>query len=521
MLKAIQVIAITLAGTLLVGTFALIFAESRWVDPDPSSPRDYFLNGSTGTELMPLAVFQVLPILFPEQFQPAGESGGDWINQFGFVRGSPDANYGLPYGVNVSHYRPKSGAPSPIPFVGFNCAVCHTANFERAGQPRGTVVVGMANPRLDLVAFGDAIRRSILDENRLTMSTIAAAYKSLNHKSLSFSQRLAIRYWLRGARTSLKADLPMRGSPFSGSNLRNSALMPSGPGRNQPMLETVRFLIHETPMPNGGASKIPCLYQQQRRLRAQFDGSVGDPLTRNSLAALGVGASVYNLKVPGILGTMQQSYIFVKTLDGPRYADLNGADAHAPDQARVQRGHDAYVQYCSSCHGWPQGDNWTTGSRQGQVIPQSEVGTDPARVSFRYYADMGTFIDAFFPPGHPLKPPVGDIRALPEAERGFITEPVEAAFSRAPYLHNGSVPTLAELINLKPRRSVFYRGRSEFDPVDVGIVVTDKPDLDHYFRYDTSVYGNSNLGHNYPWPYHGTGWNSDTLGDLLEYLKTL
>ena len=102
MLKAIQIIAITLAGTLLVGTFVFMFAESRWVDPNPTSPRDYFLHGSTGTELMPLAVFQVLPTLFPEQFQPAGNIAGDWIDQFGFVRGSPDANYGLPYGINVS-----------------------------------------------------------------------------------------------------------------------------------------------------------------------------------------------------------------------------------------------------------------------------------------------------------------------------------------------------------------------------------------------------------------------------------
>src|SRR5215813_14984672 len=107
MLKAIQIIAIALAGTVLVGTFALIFAESRWIDPNPSNPRDYFLYGSTGTELMPLAVFQVLPTLFPEQFQPAGEAAGDWVKQFGFVPGSPEINHGLPYGVNVSHYRPK------------------------------------------------------------------------------------------------------------------------------------------------------------------------------------------------------------------------------------------------------------------------------------------------------------------------------------------------------------------------------------------------------------------------------
>ncbi|PYX92792.1 MAG: hypothetical protein DMG67_05860 [Acidobacteria bacterium] len=80
---------------------------------------------------------------------------------------------------------------------------------------------------------------------------------------------------------------------------------------------------------------------------------------------------------------------------------------------------------------------------------------------------------------------------------------------------------MAELINLKPRRTVLYRGANLYDPADVGLLIPDKPDVKNYFRYDTQVYGNGNRGHDYPWPYKGKGWNENELKDLLEYLKTL
>src|SRR5205807_391322 len=105
--------------------------------------------------------------------------------------------------------------------------------------------------------------------------------------------------------------------PFSGATLRDSLIMTSGPSRNQPMKETVRFLLNRTPTPDGGSSKIPPVYLQAHRHWAQFDGSVGDPLTRNSLAALGVGATIENLRVPGILSTIREAYQFVSTLRGP------------------------------------------------------------------------------------------------------------------------------------------------------------------------------------------------------------
>jgi hypothetical protein len=122
-----------------------------------------------------------------------------------------------------------------------------------------------------------------------------------------------------------------------------------------------------------------------------------------------------------------------------------------------------------------------------------------------------------YPDGHPLKPQPHDVRAT----HGYVATPLESAFSRAPFLHNGSVPTLAELINLKPRRNVFYRGTELYDVTQGGLLVSDTRDAKRYYRFDASAPGNANSGHDYPWPYRGNGWDEAKLKDLLEYLKTL
>lgn len=91
--------------------------------------------------------------------------------------------------------------------------------------------------------------------------------------------------------------------------------------------------------------------------------------------------------------------------------------------------------------------------------------------------------------------------------------PLEGIWATAPYLHNGSVPNLDEL--LKPaadRITKFHVGSREFDPLHVGFR-TDKG-----FLFDTSLPGNSNLGHEYGL--------KDMMDDgkraaLLEYLKSL
>jgi len=92
MIRALQIVAVTLSGLFLAAALGFVLLEKTWVGKEPSTPEEYFLYGSTGTELMPLPVFKVLPDIFPENFQPAGKDAGDWVDQFGFVRGKEGVN---------------------------------------------------------------------------------------------------------------------------------------------------------------------------------------------------------------------------------------------------------------------------------------------------------------------------------------------------------------------------------------------------------------------------------------------
>lgn len=524
LLKAIKISIISLVVIAVILFVGYKIWESTWVEKTSWTEEETFLYGSTGTELVPLVVFQVLPDLFPEHFQPAGQGAGDWTSQFGFIPATDGVyNQNLPLGMFVSNYQPGSGKPSPIKFVGFNCAICHTSKIMRFEGDTGVVIYGMGSSSIDLVAFGDALKSSFLDEERLTMEAIEETYKTKYQRGLGFIQKMGVRRWLKGVREALVASFPLRDAPFGGKDLRNADLFPSGPSRNQPMRESVRFLLNRTPTPDGGSSKIPPLYMQEHRKWAQFDGSLGDPQTRNSLAALGVGANLENLRTAGILRTIRETSSYVAKLPGPSYLEVFKDLGVTINKQSAARGEEVYMQYCMDCHGRPdpQSGSWIHGKRHNEVVPVVELKTDPARVSFRYYREMGDIIYGFFPQGHPLKPKKEDLRAgLPDHKKGYVNNPIESVFSRVPYLHNGSVLTLAELINLKPRRAVFYRGTNLYDPMDVGLVAPALPDDQHYFKFDTKVYGNSNKGHDYPWTYKGPGWNKEALKDLLEYLKT-
>jgi hypothetical protein len=98
------------------------------------------------------------------------------------------------------------------------------------------------------------------------------------------------------------------------------------------------------------------------------------------------------------------------------------------------------------------------------------------------------------------------------AKLGYKSRPLNGVWATAPYLHNGSVPSLAEL--LKPeidRIRLFHVGSIEFDTDNVGY--KDDPTQP---VYDTTLDGNSNAGHKY-----GTLLSKDDKRDLLEYLKSL
>ena len=97
--------------------------------------------------------------------------------------------------------------------------------------------------------------------------------------------------------------------------------------------------------------------------------------------------------------------------------------------------------------------------------------------------------------------------------------PLDGIWATAPYLHNGSIPTLDDL--LKPvdeRPKSFSIGVRTFDPVKVGYL-TDAPGFPKFQVEDpdgTPIVGNSNAGHTF-----GSQWNAEQRKQVIEYLKTL
>ena len=127
-----------------------------------------------------------------------------------------------------------------------------------------------------------------------------------------------------------------------------------------------------------------------------------------------------------------------------------------------------------------------------------------------YFADLRSTIEALRN---------SDTRSLEPADAPstlkYKAAPLAGIWATAPYLHNGSVPNLYELLLPATERSkTFHVGNREFDPIKVGFKTEAVSGTTTLF--DTSLLGNSNAGH-------------DTYGDftpeqrwqLVEYLKTL
>jgi mono/diheme cytochrome c family protein len=94
--------------------------------------------------------------------------------------------------------------------------------------------------------------------------------------------------------------------------------------------------------------------------------------------------------------------------------------------------------------------------------------------------------------------------------------PLQGIWATAPYLHNGSVPNLWEIVLPPAQRSkTFYVGTRAFDPKNVGYE-TSKSD-DNSFLFDTSIPGNTNTGHDYD----NAGLTDADRWALVEYMKTL
>ncbi|HQU44237.1 MAG: hypothetical protein B7Z73_05620 [Planctomycetia bacterium 21-64-5] len=196
---------------------------------------------------------------------------------------------------------------------------------------------------------------------------------------------------------------------------------------------------------------------------------------------------------------------WIESLEAPTYP-------FAIDRPLARRGERLFVEHCSECHG----TCGVNGHYPERNVPIDEVGTDRARYDSIPASWRETYSATWF--GH-----YGE-KSVKHDPAGYVAPPLDGIWASAPYLHNGSVPTLWHLFYPDRRPVVWTRSEDGYDAEKVGLEVTAleevPPDARHgaarrrYF--DTREFGKSAAGHRFP----------DVLNDgekraVIEYLKTL
>jgi hypothetical protein len=108
--------------------------------------------------------------------------------------------------------------------------------------------------------------------------------------------------------------------------------------------------------------------------------------------------------------------------------------------------------------------------------------------------------------------------------QGYVAPPLVGIWASAPYLHNGSVPTLWHLLRPDQRLAIWKRTEDGYDTTRVGLEVEELKKLPATVKvpserrryFETRLKGKSAIGHDYP-----SALSEEEKISLLEYLKTL
>jgi len=214
-----------------------------------------------------------------------------------------------------------------------------------------------------------------------------------------------------------------------------------------------------------------------------------------------------------ILGYFNHINAYIRTLEAPIYP-------FSIDSALAADGAQIFMADCAGCHG-TYSDDPEAESYRSLLLPYELIGTDSAYVlaadeSIGAMADW--YNNSFYGSITRVEP------TMPFA--GYIAPPLDGIWATAPFLHNGSVPTLELVLNSEARPTYWRRFdyKSDnfdtealgwpFETLDAGHDAV--PEAERKYIYDTTIFAHSASGHTF-----GDHLTDDKRVALLEYLKTL
>jgi mono/diheme cytochrome c family protein len=529
----------------------VIYLNQGWSKAD----RETYYHMSQGSEALSYDIFLNLEVADGQDLFRSDAN----TDRYGLIPQTPTPGTnpdGLPIGIS------KTVATNPRwkgEYIAITCAACHDSELTYKGKR--IRIDGGAGNHFDFLGYVYA-----LDDAMQATLTDSAKF-----------DRLAARM---GA-TSPDAKAALRQRYESEAQIvhvfRTRTLVtpgPWGPGRLDAIAGIVNRVTADKPgIPENWSTplaptKPPFVWNTPQSSWTQWRGAQQDPIDRNLTEAMGVLMPMdLHSKTPaeGLfdanaeLLNLEKIDDLLARLAPPKWPeDVLGKI----DRKKAAEGKVLFVANCTRCHNsYPY--TWTAPNKYGKsfievgLVQQKYVGTDPGQFEdIRPYAITGQL--APYLPGpfagkdliptgalyvilqkEVLETALSKLQLtdeeklkihgyrefpLPSPTPGvYKAAPREGVWATGPYLHNGSVPNLYEmLIPAAQRTKKFYVGR-EFDPVKVGV---DTSGNSGKFLVDTTIRGNSNAGHSFENGPMGNGVIGPLLTEeqrwaLVEYLKSI
>jgi mono/diheme cytochrome c family protein len=470
---------------------------------------------------LPWKLVPVLADLVPEAFFAQGQH--EWVARFE----EPLRRFGVVYGTRIAQPAGMKALNdfSAVP-VGFsravversapdvmlemasvNCSLCHAGrSWDAQGNPTRELIWGLPNHSADLDGLRAAVAQALGDA-RATDALLLGALQR-RYPNLSPAER----------QTYEKLVLPLLREQLAQSKARGGRPLPwsfGGPG-----MHNGSALLHAqlgTAGPFAPAYvKTPALFGALLKRKGLADGSLQavDPNTTADVAfAQRMVGYLPQLGTPPARAPAEQERLlqlaaFLDELKPPRFPGPVDAEA-------AERGKATYGRRCAGCHG----DRGPDGRYQysDRIFSAAATGSDPVRAAATTEADAAALAAT----------PAGRLAQLTPTG-GYQPQPLLGVWAAAPYLHNGSVPTLWHLLTPEERPTRFYVGGHKLDLERVGIAGRPGPDglwdvPEGYVSWseprlvDTREPGRSNRGHEK----QVEGLGEPERRDLIEYLKTL
>jgi len=435
------------------------------------------------------------------------------MQRFGFLY--PGTVDGLPQGMRLplgekplgmTHglIAPVGGARVEVANLG--CAACHAGvAYAPDGTPQPQrAVLGMPNTSLDLESYTQAVFTA-LRRHADSPALLAMAEQLFPH--MGWQERASLRWIVLPLARDRLASLAGTSRPLP---------FPNGlPGATNGV--AALKLQTDTPLLGSGAEdrgfvSIPDLALRHHRSRLLADGAYAAPSGTANLRELAAITSFFTVPSMGVRPEQAQRHVPEAEAIFAWLADYRPQPFPGPrNMPMAEAGAALYARGCASCHG--QFD-WNEGAPRLASYPNwiGNVGTDPLRAAA-------------------IDPPLAEaIRGSAYSEAiivkpgdGYAAPPLAGLWASAPYLHNGSVPSLAALLDPRLRPARFMVGGHALDWQSMGLRLTPEGTYPTGYRafsvpqwVDTSKLGLGNGGHEY-----GKELSAMERTALIEFLKLL